>query len=92
MSIPAETVRFEGEAIWVSLSDGRVIGVPLAWFPRRAKADAAVREAFEIGPLGLHWEVLDEDVSVARLERDEFRRSISCLDEVVGALGFRYIL
>jgi hypothetical protein len=30
MSIPAETMRFDGEKMWVGLSEGRVIGVPLA--------------------------------------------------------------
>jgi hypothetical protein len=53
--------------MWVGLSDGRVIGVPLAWFPRLAQADAAARERFEIGPFGIHWPGLDEDVSVEGL-------------------------
>ena len=67
MSISAETVRFDAETMWVGLSDGRVIGVPLAWFPRLLHADPAARAAVEISPLGLHWEALDEDVSVAGL-------------------------
>ena len=67
MSISAETVRFEGDRMWVGLSDGRVIGVPLAWFPRLAKADPAARERFEISPFGIHWAGLDEDVSVEGL-------------------------
>ena len=33
-SVSAETVRFDAERMWVGVSDGRVIGVPLAWFPR----------------------------------------------------------
>jgi hypothetical protein len=45
-------------------TDGRVIGVPLAWFPRLVRASAAEREGFEIRPFGIHWEALDEDVSV----------------------------
>ncbi len=67
MSVSADTVRFEGETMWVGLSDGRVIGVPLAWFPRLAKAEPAAREAFEISPFGIHWAGLDEDVSVEGL-------------------------
>lgn len=67
MSISAETVRFDAETMWVGLSDGRVIGVPLAWFPRLLRADPAEREAVEISPLGLHWSALDEDISVAGL-------------------------
>ncbi len=53
--------------MWVGLSDGRVIGVPLAWFPRLLHADAAARAAFNLSPFGIHWETLDEDISVAGL-------------------------
>ena len=64
VSISAETVRFDGEKMWVGLSDGRVIGLPLAWFPRLARATPAEREGLEISPFGVHWEALDEDISV----------------------------
>ena len=49
--------------MWVGLSYGRVIGVPLAWFPRLLRATPAEREGFEISPFGIHWEALDEDIS-----------------------------
>ena len=67
MSISAESVRFDEDTMWVALSDGRTIGAPLAWFPRLLRASAQEREAVEISPLGLHWEALDEDISVAGL-------------------------
>jgi hypothetical protein len=67
VSISAETVRFDAEKMWVGLSDGRVIGVPLAWSPRLGRATPAEREGFEISPFGIHWEALDEDVSVEGL-------------------------
>lgn len=67
MSISAESVSFDQDQMWVRLSDGRVLGVPLAWFPRLLRADKAALEAVEITPFGLHWEALDEDVSVAGL-------------------------
>lgn len=67
MSISAETVRFDDDAMWVTLTDGRVIGVPLAWFPRLLRASEAERAAVTITPFGLHWEGLDEDISVAGL-------------------------
>jgi Protein of unknown function (DUF2442) len=53
--------------MWVSLSDGRTIGVPLAWFPRLLKASTAEREQVELSRVGLHWDTLDEDISVAGL-------------------------
>jgi hypothetical protein len=51
----------------VALSDGRVIGVPLAWFPRLLRATRQQREACRISNRGLHWDALDEDISVAGL-------------------------
>jgi hypothetical protein len=60
-------VRFDEDTIWVGLSDGRVLGVPMAWFPRLMAADAAAREAYELSPMGIHWQRLDEDISVVGL-------------------------
>jgi hypothetical protein len=51
----------------VELSDGRTLGVPLAWFPRLTSATREQLENYELSPLGLHWEDLDEDISVAGL-------------------------
>lgn len=67
MSISAEKVHFDDDQMWVSLSDGRVIGVPLAWFPRLMDARAQERAKVEISTFGLHWPALDEDISVAGL-------------------------
>ena len=67
MSISAKSVRFDDSSMWVELSDGRTIGAPFAWFPRLLYATPAQRERFEIGRIGLHWEELDEDISVAGL-------------------------
>ncbi len=51
--------------MWVNLSDGRTIGVPLAWFPRLLQATPDQREQVQITSRGLHWEELDEDISIA---------------------------
>ena len=67
MSTSAKSVRFDENSMWVDLSDGRVIAAPLAWFPRLLHATPQQREQVEVSPLGLHWEALDEDVSVAGL-------------------------
>lgn len=64
MSISAESVRFDEDSMWVALSDGRTIGVPLAWFPRLLAATPAERADVEIGLGGLHWDRLDEDISI----------------------------
>jgi hypothetical protein len=53
--------------MWVELSDGRTLGVPLAWFPRLLHGTAEERERVRISSRGLHWEGLDEDISIAGL-------------------------
>jgi hypothetical protein len=67
MSISATDVRFDEDTMWVSLADGRTLGVPLAWFPRLMAASPEDLARVEISPFGLHWEALDEDVSVPAL-------------------------
>ena len=67
MTMSAETVRFDDDAMWGALVDGRVIGVPLAWFPRLLHATPTARAAVEISPFGLHWVALDEDITIAGL-------------------------
>lgn len=66
MNTSARALRFDEHLMWVDLTDGRVLGVPLAWFPRLLGATPAQRERYEISFLGdgLHWEELDEDISV----------------------------
>lgn len=51
----------------MELSDGRTIGVPLTWFPHLLHATREQLENCELSPYGLHWEELDEDISVAGL-------------------------
>lgn len=53
--------------MWVDLSDGRTLGVPLAWFPRLLRASPEERARVELSRTGLHWDDLDEDISVAGL-------------------------
>jgi hypothetical protein len=67
MSISPTAVRFDENTMWVDLSDGRTLGVPLAWFPRLLNATPSQRQRVELSRLGLHWEELDEDISVAGL-------------------------
>jgi hypothetical protein len=67
MIIPATGVRFDEYTMWVDLTDGRTLGVPLAWFPRLLRATVAEREQVELSRVGLHWEAIDEDISIAGL-------------------------
>ena len=67
MNISASAVRFDDNSMWVDLSDGRVIAVPSAWFPRLLHASPEQRALVEFSSQGLHWESLDEDISIAGL-------------------------
>ncbi len=56
-------------ALTIELSDGRSISIPLTWYPRLLHASPAERARWRlIGEgEGIHWEELDEDVSVEGL-------------------------
>jgi hypothetical protein len=65
----AVDVRVSDEALTVKLSDGRMIAAPLGWFPRLEYATAGERAKWRlIGKgQGIHWDDLDEDISVEGL-------------------------
>ncbi|WP_072166254.1 DUF2442 domain-containing protein [Erwinia sp. Leaf53] len=67
MTILAKNVSFDEVTMWVELNDGRTLGVPLAWFPRLLHASPEQRNGYELSPRGIHWDTLDEDISVAGL-------------------------
>ncbi len=64
MNISAKDIRFDEFNMWVTLSDARTLGVPLAWFPRLMHATPEQRTHFELSARGIHWDELDEDISV----------------------------
>ncbi len=66
-SVKATRVQFDQDSMWVDLSDGRILAVPLAWFPRLLHATEEQRQQLRISSRGLHWEALDEDISIAGL-------------------------
>ena len=65
----ANAVKFRDEMMEVYLTDGRIISVPIIWFPLLYEATPEQRERYEIGSGGrsLHWPEIDEDISVAGL-------------------------
>ena len=62
----ATDVQIDDEALRVSLSDGRVVSVPISWYPRISHALPKHRSVWEFvgGGYGIHWPELDEDISV----------------------------
>lgn len=67
ISTRAMAVRFDEDSFWVDLEDGRTLGIPLAWFPRLLHGSPELRAKVSISPSGLHWDELDEDISIAGL-------------------------
>ncbi len=55
---------FDAFTMSVALDDGRTISVPLVWYPRLRGATEAQLQAYELSPSGIHWDELDEDISV----------------------------
>ncbi|MFI4935287.1 MAG: DUF2442 domain-containing protein [Caulobacterales bacterium] len=64
-------VTFRDDRLEVLLRDGRAISAPLAWFPRLAEATPQARAVWEpcAAGLGIHWPLIDEDLSIEGLLR-----------------------
>lgn len=70
-------VSCSDDSLIVVLDDGRTVSVPLVWFPRLLAATPRERKDWESigGGIGMHWEAIDEDISVASLlQPDKFMR------------------
>ena len=69
--LTAEKVVVNAESLIVDLSDGRVLSVPLAWYPRLLHGTRAELQRWRLigRGSGLHWPALDEDISVEGLLR-----------------------
>src|SRR3990172_3421506 len=65
----ARSIRVTSDTLHVDLSDGRTISVPVAWYPRLAHASAEERKEWRLiaQGRGIHWESIDEDISVEGL-------------------------
>ncbi|MDP1605895.1 MAG: DUF2442 domain-containing protein [Rhodocyclaceae bacterium] len=69
MNTSATELSFDSNMMWLTLTDGRKLGVPLAYFPRLLAATPEQRQHHEFsgGGTGIHWDELDEDISVQGL-------------------------
>jgi hypothetical protein len=65
----AVAVKTTEEALVIELHDGRVLSVPLAWYPRLVNASPEERSNWHFigNGQGIHWDTLDEDISVENL-------------------------
>jgi hypothetical protein len=75
-----KSVEITDEFLTVTLRDGRVISTPIEWYPRLRRAKRAGRAVWEWDGdgVGIHWPLLDEDLSIAGMLRGnpspEYRR------------------
>jgi Protein of unknown function (DUF2442) len=70
LEIPTiQQVTVTDDTLSADLSDGRTISVPLAWYPRLLHGSSEERNDYRFiaGGSGIHWNQLDEDVSIKNL-------------------------
>ena len=62
----AVDVECTDDELIVTLVDGRRVSAPLAWFPRLLRATPKQRANWRLigRGVGIHWEDVDEDISV----------------------------
>ena len=65
----ASRLTFDDKNMWVHLIDGRTLGIPLSFFPRlqAATSEQRAKYIFSGNGEGLHWDDINEDISVAHL-------------------------
>ena len=69
----AVDVSCSDDSLTVVLDDCRTVSVPLVRFPRLLAATSQQRREWEPigGGIGIHWEAIDEDISIASLLQPE---------------------
>jgi hypothetical protein len=74
----AQKVWFDEYNMWISFTDGRQLSIPLSYFPRLKRATNGQRMQYEIsgGGTGLHWDAIDEDISVPNLLIGYYDRAV----------------
>ncbi len=65
----AKNTHFDAENFIVEFTDGRTLSVLLVYFPRLLQATEQQRKNYTMsgGGVALHWDELDEDISVENL-------------------------
>jgi hypothetical protein len=68
-NLRAVDLWFSGDRLYVRLNDGREVGVPLQWYPKLLNANTQQRSGWRLigNGIGIHWEELDEDISVKHM-------------------------
>ncbi|MCA9245963.1 MAG: DUF2442 domain-containing protein [Planctomycetales bacterium] len=74
----AKSLEIDDAEMRVVFTNGRVLCVPIQWFPTLHRASREQRQNYEIagGGISLHWPEIDEDLSVAGLLAGGDRQSM----------------
>ncbi|QNF32449.1 DUF2442 domain-containing protein [Adhaeribacter swui] len=69
ITVTVNQVWFAQDKLYVLLNDGRELGIPLEWFPKLSTCSDEERAKWRLigNGIGIAWESLDEDLSVAAL-------------------------
>lgn len=67
--LKATDLEFTEDSLMVFLEDGREIIVPIEWFPKLRDATSEEKKNWRVigNGVGIHWDSLDEDISVRGL-------------------------
>lgn len=63
----AQRLQFADDYIWITLTDGRVIGLPLNWFPWLQSATEAQKQNYDLLGDSIYWEELDEGIDLVAM-------------------------
>ena len=70
----ARKVSFTKKYARISLADGRVISLPLKFYPRLQNATDAQRKKYEMFGLNIYWDELDEGIDLTAMLTGMYRR------------------
>ena len=69
----AKKVPFSKKRVRISLADGRVISLPLKFYPRLQKATDSQRKNYEMFGLNIYWDDLDEGIDLTAMLTGMYR-------------------
>jgi len=81
-----ESVVLDGDFFVVRFADGRILAVPIGWFPSLKTATAEQAANYVTTPFGIHWSELNEDISVDGLISG---RGAQCVSSEVPLVTYR---
>ena len=74
----AQKVRFENDFVWIDLADGRVIGMPLNWFPWLQNASEKQRACYDLHGDSVYWEAPTKALTWSPCSRRSTRNPSPC--------------